>query len=84
MLTDKQIWELAGPCWKSPQEFTVLAFARAIEQASRRTALEEAFEPIKLAIGMLSLHGHEADAKKVAASIRSLANEDAARTGDSE
>ncbi|OBR54138.1 hypothetical protein [Paraburkholderia tropica] len=41
MLTDKEIWEMAGPCWTSPQCFTVLVFARAIEQASRAEALEE-------------------------------------------
>jgi hypothetical protein len=41
VLTDAQIWEMANPCWKSPQLFTVLEFARAIEQASRRAAIEE-------------------------------------------
>lgn len=47
MLTDKLIWEIAEPCWKDAQTFTVLAFARAIEQASRRAALEEAIQIIE-------------------------------------
>jgi hypothetical protein len=67
----------------------VIAFARAIEQASRRTALEEAWEAVhgERLEDPSKNHGDVAYDIAVADcehAIRALTNEDAARTGDSD